>query len=80
MFFLSFGAMVFATTVYFFGTTRLGPEKASAFIFIVPVTALFFSVLLLGEHLEITTIIGGIMTMLAVYLINKSHSQQEQID
>ena len=80
MFFLSVGAMVFGTTVYFFGTTRLGPEKASAFIFIVPVTALFFSVLLIGEHLEITTIIGGIMTMLAVYLINKSHSQQEQID
>ena len=80
MFFLSVGAMVFGTTVYFFGTTRLGPEKASAFIFIVPVTALFFSVLLLGERLEITTIIGGIMTMLAVYLINKSHSQQEQID
>ena len=80
MFFLSAGAMVFGTTVYFFGTTRLGPEKASAFIFMVPVTALFFSVLLIGERLEITTMIGGIMTMIAVYLINKSHSRQEQID
>ena len=80
MFFLSVGAMVFGTTVYFFGTTRLGPEKASAFIFMVPVTALFFSVLLIGERLEITTIIGGMMTMIAVYLINKSHSRQEPID
>ena len=80
MFFLSVGAMVFGTTVYFFGTTRLGPEKASAFIFMVPVTALFFSVLLIGERLEITTIIGGIMTMIAVYLINKSHSRQEPMD
>ena len=80
MFFLSVGAMVFGTTVYFFGTTRLGPEKASAFIFMVPVTALFFSVLLIGEHLEITTMIGGMMTMIAVYLINKSHSRQEPID
>ena len=80
MFFLSAGAMVFGTTVYFFGTTRLGPEKASAFIFMVPVTALFFSVLLIGERLEITTMIGGIMTMIAVYLINKSHSRQEPID
>ena len=80
MFFLSVGAMVFGTTVYFFGTTRLGPEKASAFIFMVPVTALFFSVLLIGERLEITTMIGGIMTMIAVYLINKSHSRQEPID
>ena len=80
MFFLSVGAMVFGTTVYFFGTTRLGPEKASAFIFMVPITALFFSVLLIGERLEITTIIGGMMTMIAVYLINKSHSLQEPID
>ncbi|MDP6862023.1 MAG: DMT family transporter [Candidatus Marinimicrobia bacterium] len=80
MFFLSVGAMVFGTTVYFFGTTRLGPEKASAFIFMVPVTALFFSVLLIGERLEITTMIGGLMTMIAVYLINKSHSRQEPID
>ena len=80
MFFLSVGAMVFGTTVYFLGTTKLGPEKASAFIFMVPVTALFFSVLLIGERLEITTMIGGIMTMIAVYLINKSHSRQEPID
>ena len=80
MFFLSAGAMVFGTTVYFLGTTRLGPEKASAFIFTVPITALFFSVLLIGERLEVTTMIGGIMTMTAVYLINKSHAQQEPID
>ena len=80
MFFLSAGAMVFGTTVYFIGTTRLGPEKASAFIFTVPVTALLFSVLLIGERLEMTTLVGGIMTMTAVYLINKSHAQQEPID
>ena len=80
MFFLSAGAMVFGTTVYFFGTTRLGPEKASAFIFMVPVTALLFSVLLIEERLEVTTVIGGMMTMAAVYLINKSHARQEPID
>ena len=80
MFFLSAGAMVFGTTVYFLATTRLGPEKASAFIFMVPVTALLFSVLLIGERLEVTTMIGGIMTMTAVYLINKSHARQESTD
>ena len=80
MFFLSAGAMVFGTTVYFLGTTRLGPEKASSFIFMVPVTALLFSVLLIGERLEVTTMIGGIMTMTAIYLINKSHARQEPID
>jgi len=80
MFFLSAGAMVFGTTVYFLATTRLGPEKASAFIFMVPVMALLFSVLLIGERLEVTTMIGGIMTMTAVYLINKSHARKEPRD
>ena len=80
MFFLSAGAMVFGTTVYFFGTARLGPEKASAFIFTVPVTALLFSMLLIGERLEVITMKGGILTMKTVYLINKSHSRREPID
>ena len=80
MFFLSAGSMVFGTTIYFLGTTRLGPEKASAFIFTVPVTALFFSVLLIEERLEVTTLIGGIMSMTAVYLINKSHARKNPIN
>jgi drug/metabolite transporter (DMT)-like permease len=37
-------------------------------------------VLLIGERLEVITMIGGILTMTAVYLINKSHSRREPID
>ena len=70
---LSIGAQVFGTTVYFIATTKLGPSKASSFIFIVPITAPMFSMIFIGEKLEISTIIGGIMTMTAVYLINKEN-------
>ena len=34
----------------------------------------------LKQALEISTIIGGIMTMTAVYLINKENIQKEPID
>ena len=64
----------------FFATTKLGPSKASSFIFIVPITAPIFSMLFIGEKLGISTIIGGIMTMTAVYLINKEKIQAEPID
>ena len=77
---LSIGAQVFGTTVYFIATTKLGPSKASSFIFIVPITAPIFSMIFIGEKLEISTIIGGIMTMTAVYLINKEKIQTQPTD
>ena len=77
---LSIGAQVFGTTVYFIATTKLGPSKASSFIFIVPITAPIFSMIFIGEKLEISTIIGGIMTMTAVYLLNKEKIQTQPID
>jgi Permeases of the drug/metabolite transporter (DMT) superfamily len=72
---LSIGAQVFGTTVYFIATTKLGPPKASSFIFLVPITAPIFSMFLIGEELGINTVIGGLMTMTAVYLINKEKIQ-----
>jgi len=77
---LSIGAQVFGTTVYFIATTKLGPPKASSFIFLVPITAPIFSMFIINEQLGIYTIIGGMMTMTAVYLINREKVQSEPID
>ena len=63
--------MSIGTTIYFYASSELGPKKASAYIFIVPVTALGFSVLILNEPVDITTIVGGLLGIVAVYLINK---------
>jgi drug/metabolite transporter (DMT)-like permease len=60
-----------ATTVYFYATTRLGAEKASSFIFMVPLAAAMSAWLFLGEAILPHTIIGGILGMAAVYMINK---------
>lgn len=68
---VSIFSMAFATTVFFLATMRLGSGKAASFIFTVPVSAMGFSMLFLGEKLEITTVIGGIAAIGAVYLINK---------
>lgn len=60
-----------ATTVYFYTTTRLGAEKASSFIFLVPLCAAISSWLLLGEQIKLHTAIGGLLGIAAVYMINK---------
>lgn len=67
---VSVGAMAFATTAYFIAASRLGSEKASAFIFTVPLSALIFSMLILKEPLQWNIVIGGTLSIFAVILIN----------
>ena len=62
-----------ATTMFFYTTTRLGAGKGSSFIFLVPFAAALSAWLFLGEQIQAHTIIGGILGMLAVYMINKKH-------
>jgi drug/metabolite transporter (DMT)-like permease len=72
------GAIVtsLATSIYFYATSRLGSEKASSFIFLVPFSAAISSWLFLGEKIYSHTIIGGILGILAVYLINMKKSKK----
>ena len=77
---VSIGSMTLATTIYFLGTTQLGSEKASAFIFTVPVSAMGFSIIFLGEKLELFTVIGGIFAITAVYLINRNPEKDTAIE
>jgi len=74
MLYLSVGATSFATTVYFLCTKRLGSRRASAFVFTVPVSALFFSWLFLGELPSVFALSGGALAIGAVFTINRAHS------
>jgi drug/metabolite transporter (DMT)-like permease len=71
LFFSSAVVTSLATTVYFYTTTRLGAEKASSFIFLVPLGAAVSSWFLLGERILPHTAVGGVLGMAAVYLINR---------
>ena len=61
-----------ATTFFFFATTKVGPEKASSFIFLVPFAAEVSSWLLLNEPMLPHTIAGGVLGIIAVYMINRT--------
>jgi drug/metabolite transporter (DMT)-like permease len=75
MIIVSLGSLSFATSLYFIATKRLGPDKAASFVFVVPVSAMGFSMVIFSEPLQWHTLIGGSIAILAVYLINsgKSH-------
>jgi drug/metabolite transporter (DMT)-like permease len=68
-----FGQTV-ATTIYYVASGKLGSSQASSFMFIVPLTALILAFFILGEALEVHILVGGLISLFAVYLMNKKSS------
>ena len=68
---VSVGAMSFGTSVYMYATPKLGPIKASVFIFSVPFIALITAYIFLNEQITLNIIIGGLLSLVAIYLVNR---------
>jgi len=60
-----------ATTIFFVASARLGSETTSSYMFLVPIFALVVAWVVLGEELQSHIIIGGTITLIAIYFINK---------
>ena len=70
-FLVSVGAMSFGTSIYLYATPKLGPVKASVFIFLVPFLALATANVFLNEPISLNVIIGGVLSLISIYIINK---------
>jgi len=70
--YISIAAGTVATTMYFHGTNKLGAGKASAFTFLIPVCALFLSLVLLQESPQWYSLVGGASALMAVWIIQKN--------
>jgi drug/metabolite transporter (DMT)-like permease len=58
--------------VWFYeGVRAIGPARAAVFINLVPVAAITLGVLLLGEPLELSMLVGGAMVVTGIYVINR---------
>lgn len=68
---ISFYGTSFSTSVYFLSVMELGSKKASSFFFLVPLSAVLLSFLFLGERVGIFLLLGGILSVSAVYILNK---------
>ena len=77
--YLSLFATTFATTIYFFAAAKIGSHRASSYIFLVPFSAVLISWMVLDERPKISTILGGIIAVFAVYLINAGTRVYERI-
>ena len=71
MIYLGVFGQTIATTIFFMASGKLGSEKTSSFMFIVPVFALLSAYIVLDEPIELHIIFGGTISIIAVYFINK---------
>jgi drug/metabolite transporter (DMT)-like permease len=67
---ISILSTTFATSIYFVAITKIGANEASSFIFLVPFNAIFLSFVFLGEKIYYTTLLGTILTVIAVSILN----------
>jgi drug/metabolite transporter (DMT)-like permease len=64
-----------ATTIFFMASGKLGGERTSSFMFLVPVFALFSAWLVLDEAMQLHILIGGSISMFGVYYINSTKNR-----
>ena len=62
-----------ATTIFFIASGKLGSERTSSFMFLVPLFSLLIAWLILGENIEIHILMGGSISLIAVYFINRKN-------
>jgi len=60
-----------ATTIFFIASAKLGSQKTSSFMFLVPVFSLLVAWIVLEESMQPHILVGGALSLIAVYFINK---------
>jgi drug/metabolite transporter (DMT)-like permease len=73
MIYLAVLGQTVATTIFFIASAKLGSQKTSSFMFLVPLFSLIIAWAVLGEPIQAYILIGGSLSLIAVYFINKKN-------
>lgn len=68
---LGIGGSGVAYLLYYYTINTLGAVRATGVTFIVPITAVFWGALLLGESVTLATVVGGIVILIGIVLTNR---------
>jgi len=70
LFLAVFGQTV-ATTIFFIASGKIGSQKTSSFMFLVPLFSVVIAWAVLGEKIELEVALGGILGVLGIIFLNK---------
>lgn len=65
----------FSTSLYFVSASHLGASNTGVFLFIVPMGAIVSSFIVYGENILLSTLIGCLLTFIAVILFNSKRKK-----
>ncbi|WP_436374750.1 DMT family transporter [Cytobacillus sp. BC1816] len=71
LFWLAIMASIVQFAIWFFLLQKEDPGKVSSFLFLAPFFGVIFGWFLLNETLHISTLLGGSLILLGIYLVNK---------
>jgi len=71
------GGSVFAFMSFIYSMKHLKSSIASLYAYINPIVAIWVGSLLLNEHMTWNNIVGSVITLIGVYLVNKSLKDQK---
>jgi len=71
IFFLGVLATGLSYAWYYKGIRAIGPSRAGIFINLVPIFAILFASIILGESIGVSLLLGGAMVITGVYLTNR---------
>lgn len=68
-----------AYLLYYYTMNTLGPVRATGVTFLVPITAVFWGVVLLHESLSLAIVIGGVVILVGILLTNRRDKPAAQL-
>jgi drug/metabolite transporter (DMT)-like permease len=71
MLYLAVFGTVLAFVLFYEGVSRIGPARAASFAMLVPIFGVLFSVVLLGEELGLSLVVGGAAIVAGLWLIQR---------
>lgn len=71
IFFIGLFAGTIAMAIFFASAARIGAHNTGVFMFIVPIGAIISSYLVYGEEIASSTVVGCLLSLVAVILFNK---------
>src|SRR5438132_9830930 len=77
---LGVGGSGIAYLLYYYTMNTLGPVRATGVTFVVPVTAVFWGVVLLHESLSVPIVAGMVVILIGVVLTNLRRRQRSAVE
>ena len=72
---LTFGNTIIGWIAWFFALARGGVQRIAPLMFLVPILAVVVAVLVLGDFPGVTTVVGGVVTIVGIVVARRSSSK-----